>query len=72
MQAEKGRQPPYFCVCPFRSHTVTNYTAPTRFLAKHTQPAQKVEGTKEWVRTTGIKDPEVEAYEAQFSGENRN
>lgn len=29
MQAEKGRQPPYFCVCPFRSHTVTNYTAPT-------------------------------------------
>ncbi len=34
----------------------------TRFLAKHTQAAQKVEGTKEWVRTTGIKDPEVEKY----------
>lgn len=32
----------------------------TRFLARHTQPAEKVEGTKEWVRSTGIKDPEVE------------
>ena len=32
----------------------------TRFLAKHTQPAQKVEGTKEWVRTSRIIDPEVE------------
>lgn len=32
----------------------------TRFLAKHTQEAVKVEGTKEWVRTTGIVDPEVE------------
>ncbi len=32
----------------------------TRFLAKHTQPVEKVEGTKEWIRTTGIKDPEVE------------
>lgn len=32
----------------------------TRFLAKHTQPVEKVEGTKEWVRTTNIKDPEVE------------
>lgn len=32
----------------------------TRFLAKHTQPAVKVEGTKEWVRTIGIKDPAVE------------
>lgn len=31
----------------------------TRFLAKHTQPAKKVEGTKEWVRTTRIKDPAV-------------
>ena len=29
MQAEKGRQPPYFSVCTFRSHTVTNYIAPT-------------------------------------------
>ena len=32
----------------------------TRFLAKHTQPAQKVEGTKEWVRTNDIIDPSVE------------
>ncbi len=32
----------------------------TRFLAKHTQPVEKVEGTKEWVRTTQIRDPEVE------------
>jgi len=32
----------------------------TRFLAKHTQPVEKVEGSKEWVRTTNIKDPEVE------------
>ncbi len=34
----------------------------TRFLAKHTQPAEKVEGTKEWVRTTGMRDPAVEEY----------
>ena len=34
----------------------------TRFLAKHTQQTEKVEGTKDWVRTTGIKDPEVERY----------
>lgn len=32
----------------------------TRFLAKHTQPVEKVEGTKEWIRSTNIKDPEVE------------
>lgn len=32
----------------------------TRFLAKHTQPVEKVEGSKEWVRTTGIRDPEAE------------
>lgn len=32
----------------------------TRFLAKHTQPAVKVEGTKEWVRSTNIIDPAVE------------
>ncbi len=32
----------------------------TRFLAKHTQPVEKVEGTKEWVRTNQIIDPEVE------------
>ena len=36
----------------------------TRFLAKHTQPAVKVEGTKEWKRTTDIVDPAVEEYEA--------
>ncbi len=32
----------------------------TRFLAKHTQPVHKVEGTKEWVRTTQVIDPTVE------------
>jgi len=37
----------------------------TRFLAKHTQAAAKVEGTKEWVRTNGIVDPAVEEYETQ-------
>lgn len=37
----------------------------TRFLAKHTQTAVKVEGTKEWVRTNGIKDPAVEEYGAR-------
>ncbi len=36
----------------------------TRFLAKHTQAAVKVEGTKEWVRTGDIVDPKVEEYEA--------
>lgn len=35
----------------------------TRFLAKHTQPVEKVEGTKEWVRTTDIIDPVVEELE---------
>ncbi len=35
----------------------------TRFLAKHTQAAVKVEGTKEWVRTVDIVDPAVEEYE---------
>ena len=40
----------------------------TRFLAKHTQAAVKVEGTKEWVRTAGIVDPMVEEYEAGNSG----
>lgn len=34
----------------------------TRFLAKHTQQTHKVEGTKEWVRSTGIVVPEVEEY----------
>lgn len=36
----------------------------TRFLAKHTQAAEKVEGTKEWRRATDIVDPAVEEYEA--------
>ncbi|MCM1302624.1 MAG: M23 family metallopeptidase [Lachnospiraceae bacterium] len=43
----------------------------TRFLAKHTQTAVKVEGTKEWVRANGIVDPAVEEYEAQALGEVR-
>lgn len=34
----------------------------TRFLAKHTQTVHKVEGTKEWVRSTDIIDPVVEEY----------
>ncbi len=41
----------------------------TRFLAKHTQAAAKVEGTKEWKRTSYIVDPAVEEYEAGNSGE---
>lgn len=41
----------------------------TRFLAKHTQAAEKVEGTKEWRRTVDIVDPAVEEYEAGASGE---
>ncbi len=32
----------------------------TRFLAKHCQQVQKVEGTREWVRTVGIVDPALE------------
>ena len=36
----------------------------TRFLAKHMQAAVKSKGTKEWVRTVDIVDPEVEKYEA--------
>ena len=36
----------------------------TRFLAKRTQTAGKVEGTKEWIRTNRIVDPAVEEYEA--------
>lgn len=32
----------------------------TQFLAKHTQPVKKVEGTKEWVRSTTIIDPVTE------------
>ena len=34
----------------------------TRFLAKHTQPVVKVEGTKEWARTNNIVDPCVEEH----------
>ena len=43
----------------------------TRFLAKHTQAAVKVEGTKEWVRTNGIIDPAVEEYLTQNPEEMR-
>ncbi len=43
----------------------------TRFLAKHTQAAVKVEGTKEWVRTNQIVDPAVEEYEAEHLEEMR-
>ena len=31
----------------------------TRFLEKHKQPAHKVEGTREWIRTTKIVDPAI-------------
>ena len=34
----------------------------TRFLAKHTQEAVKVEGSREWVRKSTITDPEAEKY----------
>lgn len=34
----------------------------TRFLSGHRQEAVKVEGTKEWVRSSGIKDPEAEKH----------
>ena len=40
----------------------------TRFLAKHTQAAVKVEGTKEWKRITDIVDPAVEEYETRTPG----
>ncbi len=43
----------------------------TQFLEKHTQAAVKVEGTKEWVRTTNIVDPAVEEYGGGQSGEAR-
>ena len=32
----------------------------TQFLAKHTQPVQKVGETREWIRSSNIMDPEVE------------
>ena len=35
----------------------------TQFLAKHTQPVKKVEGTREWVRSADIVDPVVEKLE---------
>ncbi len=34
----------------------------TRFLAKHTQPVEKVEGSKEWKRTTNIRDIQEDGY----------
>lgn len=37
----------------------------TRFLAKHTQAAEKVGDTREWVRSSRIADPAVEAYKAK-------
>lgn len=37
----------------------------TRFLARHKQAVEKVEGTKEWVRTNQIVDPAVENYQVQ-------
>ena len=39
----------------------------TRFVAKHTQPVEKVTGTKDWKRTTEIVDPGVEEYIKQQS-----
>lgn len=44
----------------------------TRFLAKHTQPVEKVAGTKEWKRTTEIVDPGVEEYLEQVNEGNRD
>lgn len=41
----------------------------TRFLAKHTQTAVKVEGTKEWKRNSTIVDPAVEEYLAGKAGQ---
>lgn len=38
----------------------------TRFLAKHTQAAQKVGDTREWVRSSRIIDPAVEAYKSEI------
>ncbi len=41
----------------------------TRFLAKHTQPAEKVGNTREWVRSTRIIDPAVEEYDPPVDGD---
>ena len=38
----------------------------TRFLSKHTQQVEKVEGTREWVRTTDIKDPVLEEINSEM------
>jgi len=35
----------------------------TQFLRKHTQPVAKVEGTKEWKRSTRIVDPAIPKVE---------
>ena len=40
----------------------------TRFLAKHTQQAEKVGDTREWVRSSRIIDPAVEQYKTENSG----
>lgn len=40
----------------------------TRFLAKHTQPAEKVGDTREWVRSSRIIDPQLELYREQHKG----
>lgn len=37
----------------------------TQFLAKHTQQAQKLEGTREWIRSNDIVDPEVRKEEVE-------
>jgi len=42
----------------------------TRFLAKHTQPVHKIEGTKEWIRTTQIHDPVIPQNGNSFSQKN--
>jgi murein DD-endopeptidase MepM/ murein hydrolase activator NlpD len=34
----------------------------TRFLEKHTQETRKIQGTKEWIRTTDMIDPDVQQY----------
>ena len=44
----------------------------TRSLAEHTQAVVKVEGTKEWARTSKIVDPAVEEYEAAKDERNVN
>ncbi len=43
----------------------------TRFLSKHAQETVKVEGTKEWKRTTDMVDPAVTEYEAGGRGKRK-